>query len=102
MLWEEVDVVVDNHQVTNLELWVHTARGIAYEEGLDAQLVHHTLWEGNFLHVVSLIEVEATFHRHDVLAAQLAEDQLASVSFYRRYREVWYLTIWKFVAISYF
>ena len=25
MLWEKVDVVVDDHQVANLEVWVHTA-----------------------------------------------------------------------------
>ena len=102
MLWEEVDVVVNNHQVTNLELRVHTARGIAYEEGLDAQFEHHALWEGYFLHVISLIEVESAFHRHDVLAAQLSEDELACMSFYGRYREVRNFTIWEFVTISYF
>ena len=102
MLWEEVDVVVDNHQVTDLELWVHTARGIAYEEGLDAQLEHHALWECYFLHIISLIEVESAFHRHDVLAAQLSEDELACMSFYGRYREVRNFTIWEFVTISYF
>ena len=102
MFWEEIDVVVDNHQITDLELRVHTARGIAYKEGLDAQLEHHALWEGYFLHVISLIEVESAFHRHDVLAAQLSEDELACMSFYGRYREVRDFTIWEFVTISYF
>ena len=102
MFWEEVDVVVDNHQVTDLELRVHAARGIAYEEGLDAQLEHHALWECYFLHIISLIEVESAFHRHDVLAAQLSEDELACMSFYGRYREVRNFTIWEFVTISYF
>ena len=102
MLWEEVDVVVDNHQVADLELWVHTSRGIAYEESLDAQLEHHALREGYFLHIISLIEVESAFHCHDVLAAQLSEDELACMSFYGRYREVRNLTIWEFVTISYF
>ena len=102
MLWEEVDVVVDNHQITNLELRVHTARCIAYEEGLDAQLEHYALWECYFLHVVSLIEMESAFHRHNVLAAQLSEDELACMSFYGRYREVRNFTIWEFVTISYF
>ena len=102
MLWEEVDVVVDNHQVADLELRVHTSRCIAYEESLDAQFEHHALWEGYFLHIISLIEVESAFHRHDVLAAQLSEDELACMSFYGRYREVRNLTIWEFVTISYF
>ena len=102
MLWEEVDVVDDNHQVADLELRVHAARGIAYEEGFDTQLEHHALREGYFLHIVSLIEVESAFHRHDVLAAQLSEDELACMSFYGRYREVRNFTIWEFVTISYF
>ena len=102
MLWEEVDVVVDNHQVADLELRVHTSRCIAYEESLDAQFEHHALWESYFLHIISLIEVESAFHRHDVLAAQLSEDELACMSFYGRYREVRNFTIWEFVTISYF
>ena len=84
------------------ELRVHTARCIAYEEGLDAQLEHHALRECYFLHIISLIEVESAFHRHDVLAAQLSEDELACMSFYGRYREVRNFTIWEFVTISYF
>ena len=102
MLREEVDVVVDDHEVANLERRVHATRSVAYEEGLDAQLIHHSLWEGYFLHVVALIEVETSLHRHDVLAAQLSEDELACMSFYGRYWEVRNFTIWEFVTISYF
>ena len=102
MLWEEIDVVVDDHQVANLEIRVHSARSVAYEEGLDAQLVHYTFWEGNLLHAVSLVEMEAAFHGHDILATQLAENQLAGMTFYCGNWEVWYLTIWKLVTISYF
>ena len=83
MLWEEVDVVGDNHDVTYLELRVRTASGIADEERLDAQLVHHTNREGNLFHAVALIEMEASLHGEDVLAAQLTEDHLSAVSFYR-------------------
>ena len=102
MLREEVDVVIDNHQVTDLELRVHASRGIAYEESLDTQLEHHALWECYFLHIISFIEMESAFHRHDVLAAQLSEDELACMSFYGRYREVRNFTIWEFVTVSYF
>ena len=102
MLREEVDMVVDDHEVANLERRVHATRSVAYEEGLDAQLIHHSLWEGYFLHVVALIEMEAAFHSHDVLATQLAKYEFASMSFHCRYREVRYLTVWEFVTISYF
>ncbi len=84
-----------------MEVWVHAPRCVAHKERLDAQLVHHSLREGNLLHVIALIEMETAFHRHDVLAAQLAEDELACVAFYGRYGEVGYLTIWKLVAVSY-
>ena len=95
-------MVVDDHEVANLERRVHATRSVAYEEGLDAQLIHHSLWEGYFLHVVALIEMEAAFHSHDVLATQLAKYEFASMSFHCRYREVRYLTVWEFVTISYF
>ena len=25
MLWEEVDVVIDDHEVTDFEVWIHTS-----------------------------------------------------------------------------
>ena len=85
---EEVDVVGDNHQVADLELRVHAARSVAYEEGLYAQFVHHADRERNVLHRVALVVVEASLHRHDVLAAELAEDELARVALNGRYGEV--------------
>ena len=36
MLGEEIDVVGNDHQVANLEAWVHATGGVADEQGLDA------------------------------------------------------------------
>ena len=69
MFWEEVDVIIDNHQVANLEFRIHTARSVAYKEGFNAQLVHHTFWEGYSLHVISFIVMESSFHSHDVFTS---------------------------------
>ena len=102
MLWEEVDVVIDNHQVADFEVRIHTSRCIAYEEGLDAQFMHHALREGNLLHIISFIVMESAFHCHDILAAQLAEDEFAGMTFYGRNREVGYFAVWEFITISYF
>ena len=102
MFGEEVDMVVYHHQIAYLELWVHATRGIAYKEGLYAQFVHHTFREGDLLHVVSLVEMKTAFHGHNILAAQLAEDEFAGMPLNRRYREVGNLAVWKFVAVSYF
>ena len=61
-------MIGDNHQVTNLESGVHATCSVRDEECLDTQLVHDTNGEGNLLHIVSLIVVEASLHSQDVHA----------------------------------
>ena len=102
MLREEIDMVGDNHQVANIELRVHTSGGIRDEERLDAQLIHDTDRESHLLHRISLIVMEASLHRHDLDAPQLAEDQFAAMSFDSRHREVGNLAIGYLVLVSYF
>ena len=101
MLREEVDVVGDDHQVADLELGVHATSGIGYEEGLDAQLVHDAYREGDLLHGVALVKVEAAFHGHDIDASQLAEDEFAGVALDSRDGEVGYLLVGEFIDVSY-
>jgi hypothetical protein len=101
MLREEVDVVVDDHQVAYAECRVHATRGVAHKQRLDAQLIHHTLGEGHLLHAVAFVVVKAAIHGHDVLATQLAEDEFAGVAFYCRHREIGYVLVGKFIRISY-
>ena len=102
MLGEEIDVVGDDHQVAYMEMFVHAARGIGYEEGFDTQFVHHTYGEGHLLHGVAFVIVEAPLHGHDVHAAELAEDELAGVPFYGGDGEVGNLCIGDFFLVSYF
>jgi len=83
MLWEEVDMIGDNHQVANLETRIHATSGIADKERLDAQLVHHTNREGDLLHRIALVVVETALHSHNVHSAKLAEDEFSTVAFYR-------------------
>jgi len=101
MLWEEVDVVGNDHQVANLKGWVHTTCCIRHEEGLDAQFVHHANGERYFLHVIAFIVVEATLHGHDVNATQFTEDKFARMAFYGRYREVGDFFVGKLQLVSY-
>ena len=101
MLWEEVDMVGDDHQVANLEAGVHAASRIADEEGLDAQLVHHAYGEGDLLHGVALVVVEAALHGHDIHSAELSEDELAAVALDRGHGEVGYVTIGYLLCVSY-
>ena len=102
VLGEEVDVVGDDHQVANLETGVHASCGVGYEECLDAQLVHHAHGEGHLLHRVALVVVEAALHGHDVYAAQLAEDELATVPLYGGDGEVGNLGVGELQFVSYF
>ena len=101
VLWEEVDVVGNHHQVANLEARVHTTGSIADEKRLDAQLVHHTHGEGHFLHRVALVEVETALHGHDIHATQLTEDEFAAVALHRRNGEVGDVLIGYFECVSY-
>ena len=101
MLWEEVDVVGDDHQIADAEVRAHAAGRVRHEERLDAQLVHHALREGDLPHRPSFVVVEATLHGHDVLASELSEDELSAMSLNGRHREVGYVTIRNLYGISY-
>ena len=101
MLWEEVDMVGDNHQVTNLEGRIHTTGSIADEEGLDAQLVHNANGEGYLFHIISLIVVETALHSHDVHTTEFTEDECTSVSLNGRYREVGDVAVRNLEFVSY-
>ena len=88
MFGEVVDVVGNDHQVADFEGRVGAPAGVGYKQGLDAQFAHDADGEGHFLHRIALVVVETALHGHDVLAAQLAEDELAAVSLDGREGEV--------------
>lgn len=80
MLGEEIDMVCNDHQVTDAELRVHSSGCVADEKCFDAQFVHHALWKGNLFHGIAFVIMEASFHGHDVFASQLAENQSSGMS----------------------
>ena len=63
----------------------------------DSKLIHYTLGKCDLLHIVSLVIVEPTLHRHYILTAQLAEEQLAGVTLDSGNREIGYILIWECV-----
>jgi len=99
---EEVDMIGDDHQVADLELRVHAACRIRDIECRDAQLVHHAHGEGDILHGVALIVVEASLHGKDIHPSQFAEDEFAAMSLDRRDGEVGDLSIGNLVLVKYF
>ena len=102
VLREEVDMVGDDHQVAHMEIFVHAACGIRYEEGLDAQFVHHADREGHLFHRVAFVIVEAPFHGEDIDTSEFSEDEFAAMAFYGGNREVGNLGIGVFRFVSYF
>ena len=44
--------------------------------------------------------METALHSHDILTAELAEDKLARVALYCRYREVGDVCVCKFIAVG--
>ena len=71
----EVDVVLDDHQVALGELRVHAAAGVADDQALAAQRLHHPHRQRDLLKRIALVKVETAFHRHDGLAGQPAADE---------------------------
>ena len=84
----QVDVIFNDHDVGELELVVHAARGIGQQQNLDPQCLHHADREGHLLHGVTFIEMEASLHRHDVEPLQAPADQLPGVRFDSRFGKV--------------
>ena len=95
-------MVSDDHQVANLECGVHATSSIRHKERLDAQFVHNTYGEGDFLHRVTLVVVEAALHSHDVYTTQFTEDECSSMPLDGRYGEVRNLTVGNLQLVSYF
>ena len=88
MFGEEVDVVGDDHQVSDTERGVYSSGGIGDEQLLDADFMEHPYREGDFLHGIAFVIVEAPLHGDDVFVAEFAEQQVAFVALYRGYGEI--------------
>lgn len=100
MLGEEVDVVVDDHQIADFEVWIHAAGCIRDKQRLDAQFAHYALWECHLLHVISFIVMESSLHRHDIFPAKFAEYQPSGVAFNGREGKVGNFCVGERIGIS--
>ena len=88
--------------ITDLEVRIHAASSIRDEESLNAQLIHNTDRESDFLHGVAFVEMESPLHGHDIDATKFSEDQFARVTFDSGNGEVRNVLIGKFIGVSYF
>ena len=81
---EVVDVVADDHQIAYAEGLVDTTCGVGDEEVLDTEELHHTDREGDLLHGVAFVVVEAPLHAQHGYAREGTSDEIPLMADSRR------------------
>ena len=84
---EQVDVIGDQDQVAGPPERIHPAAGVGDDERRRSQGAQYPHREGDLLHGVAFVPVEAALHRHHLPATQLSEQQPSRVSLDRGKRE---------------
>ena len=80
VLGEQVDVVGYDHKVADFEFFVHAARGIADEKDFYAEGLKNAHGEGDGLHIVAFVVVEAALHCDNALFAESSEYEIPLVA----------------------
>ena len=83
-----VDMIADDHQIADVEGVVNATGGVGDEQAADTEEGHDTDREGDLIHAVAFIIMEAALHGHDRLTAEAAEEEVAFVARGRGAREV--------------
>ena len=76
----QVDVIVNDHQITLLVVEVHASGGIGNVEGLDAQLTQNPDREGDLLHGIAFVIVKAALHGHNFTAIDISENEFSEMA----------------------
>ena len=74
---QQVDMVADDHEVSHVVVQVGGPGGVGHEQIADAQADHHPDGEGDQVHAVAFVIVDASLHGNHVLARQFAHDEIA-------------------------
>ena len=95
----EVDMVGDDHDVGDVEGGVEAAGGIGEDDLFDTELAEHLDGEGEGLHGVAFVVVEAAAHDEHGGAVEGAEDEGAAVALHGGDGEVGNVLIGDFLAV---
>ena len=87
VLRRQAEHIADDHQIAGMIAEVHAARRVGDDQRLDADFLHHAHGQGDILHAVSLVVMEAALHHHHALAVQRAAAPHARVARDGRARE---------------
>ncbi len=74
------NMVVNKHDIANLETLVETAGSVGDDDCANAESSHELDADDDILHVPTLVKVEAATHSNNVLAIELAENKLVVVA----------------------
>jgi hypothetical protein len=85
---QQIDVVLDQHDVAGPVIGVHAAAGIAHDEQLRPQGPHHPHRQRDDLERIALVHMEAALHGDDRKPRELAAHETAAVARGRAPREV--------------
>ena len=86
-IWKEVNVVADDHEVTDLEPVVHSSSRIGNEKILYSKHFHYADRESDKFHRVAFIVVETPLHGNDELSSEFSRNEISLVTDCRRHRK---------------
>ena len=75
----EIDVIVNDHEVTDREIQVDATRGIGQDDGLGAEQLKDRDRIGHLIRRIALVPVQTALHTQDGLFPELSHDQPAGV-----------------------
>ena len=102
MFGEIVDMISDNHQITDFEFRIGASTGIGHKQCFDTQFTHHAYRESHFFHRVTFVVMEASLHCHNLFITQFTENKLTAVPFYGRHRKVGDIFVLYFILFGNF
>jgi len=85
---EDVNVILDHHNITRLEVRVQSPGGVGDNQRIDSQQAHHANGQRHFGHRIAFVEVRAALHRQHRAPLKLADYQLPGVPQHGRARPV--------------
>jgi len=82
------DVILNDHDITDLEALIKTTSSVGHDDSLDTEGSHNLDTEHGVLGGPTLVEVETTAEADDILGTKLTDDELILVTHNSGVREV--------------
>ena len=81
------DMILVDHEITDAVILIDSADGVGKDNGICADQMQSSQRQHDVLCVIALIHMDSALHHDDLLAVDLAEDQLTVVTLHGRYGE---------------